>query len=400
MGNIRKLPTGRHQLTLTNKLLPKGRIWFSFDSEEEARIYEAQAEKWLAAGMLPPELAGDTGRRERPQLLGPMIRAWVNSGEPSAADQETLNRLFVEVGDVALADFNYTWCDTWVRGLKLKRNLSPGSIRQRVQALSRAIDWHLRKTPDMLVGNPLYLLPRGYSTYNAKDAADVVKLGGQPKEDTERERRLAPDEEAIIRRVLGGEKRPDKERALEADPEFILLFEVILGTGMRLREAYRLRVDQVDLAGRVLRPQSSKTWHGRVKFRTIPLPPAVHQALAEHLASRPVGSGEPLVFPGLWDGDTTDKALKRTTGRLSARFSAAFAYAQVDGLTEHDLRHETTCRWYEMRDARGGWLYRPEEINRIMGWAPGSKMAQRYASFRAEDLAARMYLVESAEKAA
>ena len=56
------------------------------------------------------------------------------------------------------------------------------------------------------------------------------------------------------------------------------------------------------------------------------------------------------------------------------------------------VEHEATCRWYEMRDPRtGGWLLREVEIPAILGWAPGSKMPQRYASFRAEDLAARMY---------
>ena len=82
------------------------------------------------------------------------------------------------------------------------------------------------------------------------------------------------------------------------------------------------------------------------------------------------------------------------------RFAVLFDYAQVPDFTEHDLRHETTCRWYEMRAPGGGWLYRPEEINRIMGWAPNSLMALRYASFRAEDLATRMWPVDEATRAA
>lgn len=120
----------------------------------------------------------------------------------------------------------------------------------------------------------------------------------------------------------------------------------------------------------------------------------------QHLAQRTGPAASELVFPALWDGDGSAPALKRTTARLSARFAVLFDYAQVPDFTEHDLRHETTCRWYEMRAPGGGWLYRPEEINRIMGWAPNSLMALRYASFRAEDLATRMWPVDEATRAA
>lgn len=399
MAYIRKTRTGRFELTLSNKLLPKGKVYFTFDSQEEAATYGDQAEKWLAAGMVPPELVAETRGRDRAELLGPVIRAWVNSGQPSAADQEALGRLFVEVGGVSFSDFNYAWCEDWVRRLKLERNLAPGSIRKRVQALSKAVDWHLRRSEQPMVGNPLHLLPKGYSTYNARDAEQAQALDKKVKTDVVRDRRLPPDEEAAVRAALAGVKRADRQRALDPDPEFTLLFEVILGTGMRLREAYRLRVDQVDLQGRQIRPQSSKAWHGRVKFRGIPLAPHVHQALAAHLASRGQ-DGPELVFPALWDGDASAPAMKRTTARLSARFAVLFDYARLPDFTEHDLRHETTCRWYEMRSPDGGWLYRPEEINRIMGWAPNSLMALRYASFRAEDLAARMYQLPRAERAA
>lgn len=79
------------------------------------------------------------------------------------------------------------------------------------------------------------------------------------------------------------------------------------------------------------------------------------------------------------------------TNRLSLRFSQVFAYAGCEGLTEHDLRHEATCRWYELRDESGGWMYRGEEIKKIMGWSANSNMPARHASFRAEDLAERLW---------
>lgn len=389
MANVRKLPTGRWQLTLTSKLLPKGRVWLSFDTEADASTYGQQADKWFAAGVVPPGLL-QPAVGERKALLGPVIRAWLATGNASAADQEVLQRLFVEVGAVEFKAFNYDWCERWVRGMKLERqpNLSPGSIRKRVQALTRAIDWHLRKTPDAMVGNPLHLLPRGYSTYNARDAELALAMGKAPKVDQERDRRLTPDEEQRVMQALQGTKAEGRERALQVDPQFIMLFRLILGTGMRLREAYRLTEPQIDLPARVVRPQASKTWHGRVKHRAIPLAPQLHRELAAYLVQRR-GQGRAGLIFDFWDGEAA--TLKQVTNRLSARFTSLFRYAGLDDFTEHDLRHEATCRWYEMRQPAGGWMYRDEEINRIMGWAPNSKMGQRYASFRAEDLAGRMW---------
>ncbi|MEG1972916.1 MAG: hypothetical protein RR315_07105, partial [Oscillospiraceae bacterium] len=86
--------------------------------------------------------------------------------------------------------------------------------------------------------------------------------------------------------------------------------------------------------------------------------------------------------------------MDRVSHKLSNRFRTVFMYAGCDGLAEHDLRHEATCRWYEMRNPRtGDWMFREVEIPGMMGWAPGSKMPQRYASFRAEDLAGLRGLV-------
>ena len=35
---------------------------------------------------------------------------------------------------------------------------------------------------------------------------------------------------------------------------------------------------------------------------------------------------------------------------------------------EHDLRHEATCRWVELRNATG-WVFSEIEVCRIMGWS-------------------------------
>jgi integrase len=205
-----------------------------------------------------------------------------------------------------------------------------------------------------------------------------------------RDRRLNPGEEARIIAALSGVQRPDRERALMLPGGNALLtwFLLIVNSGLRLREAYRLTRGQVDLDAKVIRAQASKQWRGKVAWRDVPMRPEVHAALTEYLSTRLLLPGADL-FP--FQSEEPGLTLKTVTQRLSDRFRSAFAYAGCEDLREHDLRHCATCRWLEMRDTSGGWMWRDAEINKIMGWSPGSEMAQRYASFRAEDLAQRMW---------
>lgn len=114
----------------------------------------------------------------------------------------------------------------------------------------------------------------------------------------------------------------------------------------------------------------------------MPITPALEPLLRPYMLGR-IGR----LFP-FWDG--SPDGLRKTTARLSARFAVLFDYAQVPAMTEHDLRHEATCRWVQMRAPRvGGWAFSDVEICRIMGWAD-TKMMVRYASLRGEDLAARL----------
>ena len=61
-------------------------------------------------------------------------------------------------------------------------------------------------------------------------------------------------------------KRADRERALQHDPAFALLFDLIVDTGLRLFEAYRLRVASVvrdyGLHEREQAPSDSRQVHG------------------------------------------------------------------------------------------------------------------------------------------
>lgn len=376
---VRQTPSGKFELRITHRLLPKA-VYLTFNNEDAANAYGAQARELLDSGVVPAGLVDE--KRAPTQTLHSVIRGWQAHGQLSTADDEILDVLTGEIGKTKLSEFTYAWCEQWVRDMKLKANLAPGTIRKRIGALARCIDWELRKTPDLLVGNPLRSLPRGSATYSAKDAAEAKKLGKKVRQDAVRDRRLHSGEHERIMKALAGEKREDRQRPLEPDEDLRDLYLLILHTGIRLREAYTIKREQA--GERVLRISSSKQWHGREAWRDVPMVKEIRQMMARRAAKSKPGA---LVFPW-WDGDPQE--LDKVTTRLSRRFGLLFNYAGCVDLTEHDLRHEATCRWYEMRDKRGGWLFREAEIEKIMGWAPGSSMAKRYASFRAEDLAERL----------
>lgn len=390
MAKARQKASGRWEIGLRHPSLPGGRRYFTFDTEVEANNYGAQWRTMKMAGVEPPaELLKPLAGQDPP--MGLVLRDWANSGLAAPSQQTTIGSLIGEVGDLRLSGVTYSWLAGYIESLKTReRNLSPNSIRHRVQALGRAIDEYLRHQPKLVHQNQVRLLPKGYSTYSDRDKALALAGGVEPKVDIARERRLRPGEEARIVAALSGIQRPDRERALllPGGNALLTLFQVIVWSGLRLREAYRLKRSHVELDSKVLRVQSSKQWRGKIAWRDVPMRPEVHAALVTYLSTRSM-----LPAADLFPFQTEEPGLTptRVTQRLSDRFRVAFAYAGCDDLREHDLRHEATCRWFELRDAGGGWMFRSEEVNRVMGWAPGSAMAQRYASFRGEDLALRLW---------
>lgn len=389
MAKPRRTSAGRWEIGLRHTSLPGGRKYFTFDTEEEAAAYGDQWRLMKQAGMEPPKELQRPAATASP-TLGFIVRAWASSGLAAPSQKSALDSLFAEVGKIRLADASYTWLTGYVESLKVGKNLSPNSIRHRVQGLGRAIDEYLRHNPKVAIGNPVRLLPKGYSSYSDKDTLLAKAAGGETRVDVQRDRRLHPGEQDRIVWALSGKEREDRQRALllPGGNALLTLFQVIVHSGLRLREAYQLRRGWVDLDAKVMKVQCSKQWRGAVRFRNVPIPPDLHAALKAYLATRRLLPAAYL-FPFMEEED--ELTLKQVTQRLSDRFRVAFDYAGIVGLHEHDLRHEATCRWLEMRDATGNWMFRMEEVNRIMGWAPNSTMAQRYASFRGEDLAQRMW---------
>lgn len=390
MAKPRQKPSGKWEIGLRHPDLPGGRKYFTFETEQEAILYAQQWKLMRRADLpLPAELLQAPGRAADVRLLR-VIGQWHDSGFAAPSQLLTLRTLSKEVGEVRLSDASYKWLLEYVRSLKVQKNLSPCSIKHRVQALGRAWDEYLRAHPDVQLANPVRMLPRGYASYNEVDAKAVRAQGGEVKEDLPRDRRLRPGEHEMIVQVLSGYERPEKRRGvqLKGGDALLTMYLLIVNTGLRLKEAATLRRGQVDLGAKVLRVQSSKQWRGKVRFRDVPMRQEVHAALLQYLASRQLRD-EDWLFPFMEEEGATD--YKKVSQRLSARFRSAFDHMGLEDLREHDLRHEATCRWLEMKDADGRDMFRLEELNRIMGWAPGSVMAQRYASFRSEDLAQRLW---------
>lgn len=379
MALVRRTPAGHYELRIRSRLLPKD-AYFTFDIESDAQQFGKQCDELLAAGVVPAALLKEA---DKPlDTVARIVRAWRARGTLSAADDGVLDLVVDRLGSLRLDELTYHWAEQWLEELKRRDNLAPGTIRKRVGALNRAIDWYLRAHPDVQIANPLRLLPRGYATYTSADAKALQRSGKQVREDEERDRRLSATEQARIEQALAGGRRPDRERPLRIEPAFVLLYRLILGTGIRLREAYTLRRNQV--GERTIRVQSSKRVDGAPAFRDVPLVRELRPLLAERVADMAPAD---LVFPW-WDGNP--ETLPTVTSMLSRRFGTLFDYAGVCDMTEHDLRHEATCRWFEMRAPDGNWLFREQEVRRIMGWSARSPMPARYASFRAEDLADRL----------
>jgi integrase len=315
--------------------------------------------------------------------LAALIDEYKRLAHPSKTDVPVLDLLAKEVGKSRFGEVTTVWVDAWLRSMKIDQHLAPSTVRKRVGSLSRVIDFQLRKSQasgQPTPVNPLKLLPAGYSNTNAAERATLQAAGKEVKKDQARDRRLSTDELERIRAALAGEKRTDRERALTRDPEFSLLFELILNSGLRLFEAYRLRVESVDIAGRFLRVDGSKGRGGAVKPRTVPIVRDLVQPLKDAVEGRRPAE---LLFR-FWDGSEEDRP--RCTNRLSHRFGGLFAYANIQDFTEHDLRHEATCRWILMKNKDGAWAFTDAQIMKIMGWTSVTMML-RYASLRGEDLA-------------
>lgn len=371
--------SGKHQLRVTHKLLPRP-FFFTFDERADAETYRDQLQALLAKGIVPEALLTKPRTADDP-MVTVVIEEYQRETSVTDSDTDLFKVMKPELIGVRVSGITFTWCEEYVRGLKApKVHLAPGTIRKRVGALARVIDWHIKRTTkdgDTHRGNPLRMLSRGYSVYSKTDTTEV-----EAKHDVARDRRLSADESKRVEEVLAGHKRPDRERPFitEAGDMLPFFYALIVDTGMRLFEGYRLRVESVDLERNIINVEGSKGHRGKIKPRVVPLKKHLREPLRQLCEGR---TG--LVF-NFWDGTLEDK--KKAQLRLTSRFKNLFAYAKVPECTEHDLRHEAACRWFTLKDKKG-WVFSELEVCKIMGWSD-TRMALRYLSLRGEDLSARL----------
>jgi len=308
-------------------LLPKP-LYLTFDDEREGDAYVAKLEALLDKGVVPQELL----REDKSRLtLHDLIESYLIKVNVSVADQLVL-KSFVE--RVTLSALDYAWVEAYVDRLKEKK-LAPSTIRHKVGAVSRAVNWGLRSSYcPLLVSNPFTLLPHRYATGH--------------REDVSRDRRLEGDEEKRILALLEGEYR--------------LLFVLAVETAMRMSEMYSLLPEQVDIARRTV--FLDKTKNG--DKRQVPMSSVVARELEG--------------FAGFSFGPRGAK----TTSQLSVYFGRVFKKAGCPDLNFHDLRHEATCRLFEKTTLSD------LQIATITGHRD-PRMLKRYANLRGSDLAMKMW---------
>lgn len=364
-------------------LLPRP-VYLTFDTKEEAETYCARAEAWLDRGQVPAGLV--PAQRIDLGTLRQVVDAYIEAQNVPESDALVLAVVVAHIGAQPLAGVGYGWADSWVRQLK-EGGRAPSTIRHHVGALARALDWCVRRHPDRLPSNPLRLLPRGYASYSAADGRAARAAGAEPREDVERDRRLAPGEEERILAVLAGARPDGRQRALALPWQGALecLFAMLVESAMRLRECYTLDVAQVDAERRTVHLDATKNGDRR----QVPLSTPALAALALYRSQVEAGErgmadwrwGGGRLFPW-WDG--RPGSLARTTWRLSRQWARVFDAAGCADLRAHDLRHEATCRLFE-RTTLDAAL-----IARITGHRD-PRMLRRYASLRGSELAGRLW---------
>lgn len=366
-----------YELRLTHRRLDRPR-YANFSSEDEARRIGERSLAALERGEIPQWLSRPA-RAERPPIA--TITGAIREFRKVQASKDSVERLFDtligDVGSASLELLDADWVESWIRRLKHEKHLTPGSIRKRKTALDKILRWLVRRHPNCLARNPLRDLGHGYSSYTEHDRAALAMQGAHVPSDQERNRRIDPEEEARIVEVLT--RREAEALTPEARAEAAglrLLFKLCIQTAMRLREAYTLTIDQIDLPQKPIHLDRTKNGDRRA----VPLTPEARTLLSSRWPAMDVVRVDQRLLP-FWDGDLSAAALKNTTSHISRRFRQVFREAGCIDLHAHDTRHEAVCRWV-LRFPR----LSSEELGRAAGMRdPRTRM--RYLSLRGSEIA-------------
>jgi integrase len=363
MASKRQRGTGSWEYVVKKKgLLPKP-ICLTFYSEEEGDAYCANLESLLAKGIVPDQFR-IKAKADPVKTIQKAIDEYRNEVTITDDDHAILKHLGESVGTKDLAKVDYKWAESWVKDLRAE-GLSPSTIRKKVGALARCLDWVMRRGDTMLVANPLRMLPKRYATTSAG------------RKDVERDRRLKDGEEKAIKDILNKVKPEGRERAFaipHADA-LRLMFTLALETAMRMRETYTLTRDQIDIKNRTIHLDKTKNGDSR----QVPMSSVAVTAVKDYLETL---EGDNL-FP-FWDGSHDAYKLRVTTIRISQQWARIFDAAKCPDLTYHDLRHESVSRMFERTKMS------EVKIAKISGHS-STKMLMRYTHLRGSTLADEMW---------
>lgn len=313
MATKRQRANGTWEFCFQKKGVLSSRVYFTFDTEAEGDAYAQIAEEALARGVVPPEMG-----EARLDTLQHLFDAYELSGAATKSDAEMFGIVGAAIGATRLIDMNYDWVERWALGLA--KNLSPSSIKKRVEFLGRALAWAMRKDKITLLHNPVKQLPKGYAT---KDVPKERLWAG------ERDRRL--EKRAVWVNGVEYQTEEGAIRSVLTDKKEALLFDMALETAMRLREMFTLEVGQIDLNARTIFLDKSKNGHKR----QVPISSVLFRLLGPELEG---GAQEEVFFP-FWNGKESPDLV---TNRMSHRFATRFSQAGCGDLRWHDLRHEAS----------------------------------------------------------
>lgn len=239
--------------------------------------------------------------------------------------------------------------NSWIAGL-LDAGSSPGTARIRQLAVRRFASWltaggELAADPFPGVKAPRYEPPLVEPLTDAELRALIATCA-------------VPDEHARAEGALN-------DRRDEA------IIRLMFETAIRSGELVDLRLDDVDLIGRLITIRRGKGGRGRV----IPIGPATTEALLVYLELR---EQHPLApSPDLWLGNRGQQFGREGLSRALRRRAQR---AEVQGFRPHRLRHTAAHRWLAAGGSESGLMA-------IAGWTR-SDMLVRYTRARASERAA------------
>lgn len=197
---------------------------------------------------------------------------------------------------------------------------------------------------DLIILSHLFTVAR--KDWGMESLINPVSLVRRPKLPRGRDRRISPQEEALLLE--------------QADPQMQAIIIVALETGMRESEIAGMRRENIDIAGRFVRLLDTKNG----EMRDVPLSSRALEAIG----------GLPVRMDG--------RVFSYVANTISHKFKTIADAAGLEDVRFHDTRHEATSRLFE----RGFNLM---EVSAITGHKTLGVL-KRYTHLKAADLAKRI----------